>query len=263
MVQPMATPPRNRPNRAPGQPSARGRVQQSSVAVHIRCDLRDAITSLRLKPGVAVSEKGLAQTYGVSRTPVREAIARLVEEGLVSVYPQAGTFVSLIPFHHLPEALVVRRSLEIASARFAAERATAGRVASIRAVGDNCRAALASGDQDAFHKADDAFHAAVAEAAALPGLWRVVVRVKVQLDRFRRLIPLQARQATRILEEHAVILRAIGAGDPDAAAVAMEAHVAGVLADLDPIARARPDYFDMNASPEQAHQPPLADGKPS
>ncbi len=61
------------------------------AAVRIRDDLRDAIASLRLRPGTAILEKDLAQIYGVSRTPVREAIAKLVQEGLVSVFPQAGT----------------------------------------------------------------------------------------------------------------------------------------------------------------------------
>ncbi len=84
------------------------------------------IADLRLAPGAPIHEKDLAQTYGVSRTPVREAIAKLVEEGLVSVFPQAGTFVSRIPFHDLPEALVIRRSLEETSARLAAVEGRAG-----------------------------------------------------------------------------------------------------------------------------------------
>src|ERR1700759_4316136 len=80
-----------------GAVSARGRERPVPAAVRIRGDLRDAIASLRLRPGTAILEKDLAQTYGVSRTPVREAVVKLVHEGLISVFPQAGTLRSPIP----------------------------------------------------------------------------------------------------------------------------------------------------------------------
>ena len=66
---------------------------------------------MRLPPGETISEKELCTTYGVSRTPVREAIQRLADEKLVDIVPQTGTFVGRIPYEDLPEAIVIRKAL--------------------------------------------------------------------------------------------------------------------------------------------------------
>ena len=239
----------------PGALSARGRVRPLPAAARIGDELAAAIASLRLKPGAPILEKDLAQAHGVSRTPVREAMARLVAEGLVTVFPRAGTFVSRIPFHALPEALVIRRSLEETSARLAAEAGTAAGRDRLAAVLAEARAAADRGDQDGFHAADEAFHAALAEAAGYPGLWQVVRRVKLQVDRFRRLTLPEPGRFARVLAEHDAVLRAVAARDPAGAAAAMGAHIGGLLLDLGPIAHAHPDDFDMTPRPEGAGPP--------
>jgi GntR family transcriptional regulator, rspAB operon transcriptional repressor len=233
----------------PGAVSARGRDRPVPSAVRIRDDLRDAIASLRLRPGTAILEKDLARTYGVSRTPVREAVAKLVQEGLVSVFPQAGTFVSRIPLHDLAETLVIRSSLEATSARLAAARGSEPDIAAVTTVLDGAGRAASQGDEELFHRADEAFHAAVAEAAGYPKLWHVVQQVKIQVDRFRRLTLPQPGRFDRVLTEHEAVLRAIVNRDPEAASRAMVSHVGGLLADLDAIAGAHPDCFDHAPAP--------------
>ncbi|TGE02711.1 GntR family transcriptional regulator [Methylobacterium nonmethylotrophicum] len=210
----------------------------------IRQELRARIASLAMRPGEPISEKTLARQYGVSRTPVHEAVLKLAEEGLVAIFPQSGTFVALIPYADLPEAIIVRRSLEETSARLAAERGeTAGLAAIDRAMEALARAARA-GDREAFHQADEAFHARVAQAAGYPGIWRLVQQVKVQVDRFRRLTLPQAGRLARVIDEHGAVRDAIAARDPEAAARRMGAHVGALLADLDDIADLNPDYFE-------------------
>src|SRR5205807_7830638 len=86
------------------------------------------LVSLRRRPGEAISEGEIALSYGVSRTPVREAILKLADEGLVEIFPQSGIFVSRIPMAALPEAIIVRKALEETTARLAAERATASQI---------------------------------------------------------------------------------------------------------------------------------------
>ena len=81
---------------------APGRPPSAAAATHAR--LREEIVALHRKPGEALSEKLISEQNGVSRTPVREAILRLAGEGLVDIFPQSGTFVSLIPQAALPEA---------------------------------------------------------------------------------------------------------------------------------------------------------------
>lgn len=238
--------------RLSGAVSARGRARPVPAAMRIREDLREAIASLRLAPGAPILEKDLAQAYGVSRTPVREAMAKLVQEGLVSVFPQAGSFVAHIPYADLAEALVIRRSLEETGARLAAEQGAPGAVAAVAAALAGARTAAGGGDEDAFHRADEAFHAAIAEAASYPGLWRVIQGVKVQVDRVRRLTLPQAGRFERVLDEHEAVLAAIAARDPAAAAAAMGTHIGGLLDDLAEIARAHPDSFDALPRPARA-----------
>ena len=168
--------------RPPRRPPAR-----AGVASTIYAELRDQLVSMTRRPGQPLVEKEIAATYGVSRTPVREAVLRLADEGLIDIFPQSGTFVSRIPIGALPEAMVIRRTLEETSARLAAERATPAQMAEIEAILKRQREVSARGDQDAFHHADEAFHAAIAEAAGLPRLWTLVQHVKVQVDRVRRL----------------------------------------------------------------------------
>ena len=243
-----------------GAVSARGRERPVPSAVRIRDDLRDAIASLRLRPGAAILEKDLARIYGVSRTPVREAVAKLVQEGLVSVFPQAGTFVSRIPLRELVETLVIRNALEATSARLAAERGSDDRVSAVAAILAGAREAAAVGNEDLFHRADEAFHAAIAEAAGYPKLWHIVQQVKIQVDRVRRLTLPQPGRFARVVDEHDAVLRAIVGRDPAAAAGAMEAHLAGLLADLDTIAGAHPDCFDPAPVPAQGPSSPLPSG---
>jgi GntR family transcriptional regulator, rspAB operon transcriptional repressor len=83
--------------------------------------------------------------------------------------------------------------------------------------------------------------------------------VKVQLDRFRRLTLPQPGRFARVLDEHGAVFRAIASRDPVAASVAMDAHVGGLLADLDAIARSHPECFDLAPPPRRdASTPPTA-----
>src|SRR3954468_10866898 len=115
--------------RKPANPAARQFQRGATATAGIYRDLRDDIVSLRRRPGEPIIENQIAQTYGVSRTPVREAMLKLADEGLIEVFPQSGTFVSRIPLAALPEAIAIRMALEEATVRLAAERATRSQVA--------------------------------------------------------------------------------------------------------------------------------------
>src|SRR5947207_14423946 len=120
------------------------RNETASIAVYRR--LRQEIMWLQRKPGEPIVEKDIALTQGVSRTPVREALLRLVSEGLVDTIPKSGTFVARIPVAELPEAIVVRKALEQVTARAAAANAKRSDVTSLRALLERQREAAASGD---------------------------------------------------------------------------------------------------------------------
>src|SRR6195952_3451211 len=108
---------------AAGNPRRIGRPRGATASSKIYSDLRAELLSLARRPGEAISEAEIALSYGVSRTPVREAILKLSDEGLLEIYPQSGIFVSHIPIAALPEAIIVRKALEETTACLAAERA--------------------------------------------------------------------------------------------------------------------------------------------
>ena len=90
-----------------------GRPRAATAAARIYSDLRAEMVSLQRRPGEPISEAEIALSYGVSRTPVREAILKLSDEGLVEIFPQSGIFVSRIPLAALPEAIIIRKALEV------------------------------------------------------------------------------------------------------------------------------------------------------
>jgi GntR family transcriptional regulator, rspAB operon transcriptional repressor len=235
--------PGNAIERAAARRPPRRAPARASVATTIYAGLRDQLVSMVRRPGEPILEKEIAAAHGVSRTPVREAVLRLADEGLIDIFPQSGTFVSRIPLAALPEAMVIRRTLEETSARLAAERATLAQIAAIEAVLKRQREVSARGDQDAFHHADEAFHAAIAEAAGLPRLWTLVQQVKVQVDRVRRLTLPQKGRMPLLIREHAAVAGAIRKRDPDEAALRMGVHLDRLLRELEDLRHLNPDFF--------------------
>jgi DNA-binding GntR family transcriptional regulator len=180
----------------------------------------------------------------VSRTPVREAILKLSDEGLVEIFPQSGIFVSRIPLSALPEAIIVRKALEATTARLAAGLATTSQILSLQAILQRQREADAADDRDAFHQADEHFHATIADVAGYPGIWTLIQQVKVHVDRFRQLTLPQKGRMTQVIAEHELVLAAIEAHDPGKAGIAMEKHLERLLGDISATQTVNPEYFD-------------------
>jgi DNA-binding GntR family transcriptional regulator len=221
-----------------------GRPRAATAASRIYLELRTELVSLRRGPGEAISEAEIALSYGVSRTPVREAILKLSDEGLLEIFPQSGIFVARIPVAALPEAIIIRKALEETTARLAAERATSSQILTLHSILARQREAETAGDRDAFHQADESFHATIADVAGYPGIWRLIQQVKVHVDRYRRLTLPQAGRIARTIAEHEAILGAIEAHDPDGARAAMETHLERLLKDISAIQSINPEFFD-------------------
>ncbi|MEJ1159208.1 GntR family transcriptional regulator [Prosthecomicrobium sp. N25] len=217
------------------------RPKGSSETVY--ADLKARILTLDIVPGGSLSEPELSLAYGVSRTPVREALIRLADEGLVDIVPKSGTSVARIPLGLLPEAIVVRKALEEATVRAAAERATGSAVLQLEAAQARLTEVAEQGDFEAFHLADEAFHATIAAVAGYPGIWTLVERAKMHIDRYRRLTLPQEGRLRKVIVEHAAVLDGIRRRDPDAASAAMRDHLAGLEISIDQVRDANPDFF--------------------
>ena len=221
-----------------------GRPRAATASARIYSDLRAELVSLRRHPGEVISEAEIALSYGVSRTPVREAILKLSDEGLLEIFPQSGIFVSRIPLSALPEAIIVRKALEATTARFAAGLATTSQILSLQAILQRQREADAADDRDSFHQADEHFHATIADVAGYPGIWTLIQQVKVHVDRFRQLTLPQKGRMTQVIAEHELVLAAIEAHDPAMAGIAMEKHLERLLGDISATQTVNPEYFD-------------------
>jgi DNA-binding GntR family transcriptional regulator len=222
------------------------RVRAIPASARIQAALRERIISMHLLPGAPLSEKEITEAYGVSRTPVREALLRLSEERLVDIYPQYGTFVSRIRVETLKDAMAIRGALERVTAREAAKQASIQDVADLKKILDRQRASDKANDVAEFHAGDENFHEAIATIARHPNLWRVVRQEKAQVDRCRMLtLPMPGRRK-HVIGQHVTIVEAIAAGDPDGAERAMKAHLADVLPGIDQVRDAHPDYFEAD-----------------
>ncbi len=225
-------------DRRPPAPRARPTAASAIVA-----ELRGAILDLSLPPGPPLVEKQLTARFGVSRTPLREALIRLAEEGLVEIFPQSGTFVGRIPVAALPEAVVIRQALEAAALSLAIARARPADDERLAAVVARQKAMAAAGDKDGFHTADESFHETIADIAGHPGLWRIAQQAKAQIDRLRRMtLPVPGRMSA-VIADHDDILAAFRARDEASALAALERHLSLVIPDAEAIRARHPHYF--------------------
>jgi len=208
----------------------------------IHTAIRQDIATLRFRPGARLSENELALRFGTSRAPVREALIRLAEEGLIEVRPQRGSFVSRISLAAMQRARFVREALEVAIAGRAAERGLSP------AAHQKATAALAEQEQvqddpERFTMADDAFHRVLAEDVGIAQLWAVIEREKTQFDRIRFLSLPVVTPVASLISQHHDILGAILRRDVEAAEAAMRVHLSEVLKSAETLAAEHPDLI--------------------
>ena len=206
--------------------------------------LREAIVSLELVPGAVLSRAELAETFGVSQTPVRDALLKLGEEGLVDIFPQHATVVSRIDVDAARQAHFLRRSIECEIAHvLAGSPRDDGLLVRLRAQIDVQAALMGGPSLREFIDADRAFHRLMYVAAAMPQLFELVQRHSGHVDRLRLLhLPTQGKQQ-EIVRDHRRIVDAIAAGDPGAAQAAVREHLSGTLAHVDDIRRRHAAYL--------------------
>lgn len=205
--------------------------QQPRVADNVHAALRDAILSGGLPPGSRLSVPLLAQRFQVSRSPVREAVQRLVQEGLATEEPHRGAGVAELDPAELLPLYEVREMLEGLAARLAARDATASERADLRAAYDDHAEALKQGRYADHVPLDLEFHARLRTAAhnaELAGsLERVQGRIAIAI-----LGGNPHAWSQHAIVEHRAILDAVLDRDPEAAEAAARVHVSRVRADI-------------------------------
>lgn len=207
--------------------------------------LRESIIRMVLVPGQGLSEKELADTFSVSRQPVREAFIRLSEAGLVEVRPQRGTFVVKISQQAVLEARFVREAIEVAVVRLAATRGLSpATLMELHDLVERQRRCIDPQDHDRFYHLDELFHRALILGVHQQSAWKVVEEVRAHFDRVRYLSVPDSTPIDKLVDQHAHILDAIERRDVEAAGQAMEVHLREVLISLPDLVRRFPDMFD-------------------
>jgi len=233
-------------------PLAKLDISRESMARQVTRALRQAIVTMQLAPGEMLSEQDLAQRFGVSRSPVREALIKLSEAGLVRVLPQRGTQVVKISKAAVEDGRFIRVAVESAVVREAALRARPMMIAELNASLSRQRRAQRSASTEEFLALDEEFHRLLAETAGRPSAWRMIEDIKPQMDRVRFLDMAKALPRHAVLAQHMVIVEAIKAKDPVAAEQAMYEHLSEILRSLPELAAQYPDLFEPETemSPE-------------
>jgi GntR family transcriptional regulator, rspAB operon transcriptional repressor len=228
-----------RPVPDPGAAEKRGPARP-----FVHAAIRDAIVRAELAPGAKLSENELAERFGVSRTPIREALGRLRDDRLVQVVPQSGTFVARISLQAVSDAQFIREALEVAAIRPAAELAGPEDVALLEENIQSQERVSGTGDHDAWYLLDDTFHRMLCDLSGHPAVWPVSERAKSHLNRLRRISLSLPDYLPEMVVEHRVIVEAVGAHDPDAAEKALRHHLRMVLREVPRIREQHPDYFE-------------------
>ncbi len=199
--------------------------------------------SLELAPGTVICRADLATEYGLSQTPVRDALVKLAEEGLVDVFPQHATVVSRINVTAALQAHFLRQSVEIEITRTLAARRDPDLAPRLRVLLGKQMEASAANDYEAFSLLDHAFHRQMYEAAGVSLLWDLVRKMSGHIDRLRRLhLPVAGKTIT-VVEDHAAIVHAIEKGDADLAGQALRTHLSGTLNQIDQIRLNHPTFL--------------------
>ncbi len=229
------------------RPESKGLSYDRPAASQIFGFVRDAIISMELLPGQMISETALAQQFGVSRTPVREALIQLSNIGFVEVLPQRGTYVTKFSMDKILEARFIREALEVA---VVTQLAAATDEATRQEVVDTCekiieaqKAAAAEDNVLAFQNLDDEFHQTLASFTLYPRVATFIEAEKAHMDRVRNLSLHVSGQYKRVLNQHAAIIKAIKAGSAEKSAAAMSVHLKDVYNILEVIPQEHPEYF--------------------
>ncbi|MFJ1970635.1 GntR family transcriptional regulator [Streptomyces sp. NPDC087903] len=192
-----------------------------AVRERVLADLRREIIAGRLRPGDRLVERELAERFGVSRVPVREAIRALVAEGFVHFETPRRTVVRRLTPADVKELFELREALEVYATGLAASRATPQTLAELRELLDSAASATEAGDAEAITDVNTRFHDRILAMAGNS----LLISVMEPVDGRLRWLTRQNEEWPQLLKEHQELYEAIASGDPDRARTHALRHV--------------------------------------
>lgn len=219
------------------------RMKKGSAREFIYQTLRDKILKLELKPGAKISESEISHQLKVSRTPVRESFLKLSQEDLIEIYPQKGTFVSLIDLDLLEEGRFVRENIERAIVRMAC----AGFPEEYRfQLETNLKMQEVCNEKRNYsrlYQLDDQFHKILFFGCGKIRTWNLMQQMNTHFNRMRHLRLFSSLEWDVIVAQHKEIFRLITEQKADLADQAMIQHLRLAVTEIDLLISQYPDYF--------------------
>lgn len=210
----------------------------------IYSEVKNRILNLDYKPGQMISETEISELLNVSRTPVREVFIRLSYEKLINIYPQKGTFVSLIDLSFVKESVYMRNLLEC---QIAGEIIDNGIKELPQEIKKNIRLQKDlvenGGSIQEFLELDNDFHKAIFKAVEHSTIWDIISTTRIHYNRFRLLSMFEPEMLGRVFKEHFDIMNMIEAGDKAHCNLLLKQHHYNGLEHADILKRKYPDYF--------------------
>ncbi|MAY47634.1 MAG: transcriptional regulator [Rhodobacteraceae bacterium] len=187
--------------------------------------LEEEILRGQLHPGERLDERGLADRFDVSRTPIREALHRMAASGLVEMRARQGAFLVELPVPDLLDAFALVAQLEGTAAGFAARRIQPDERNRLVALHEACAARAEAGDEEGFFEANTQFHSAIIDAGHSRVLGDRLWTLRLIVAPYRFHVTYRPGRMRSSIPEHAAILAAILEGHDREAARLMEEHV--------------------------------------
>ncbi len=194
--------------------------------------IKDAILTLRLKPGDALVENDLAEQLGISKTPVRTALQELEREGLVTKVLYKGTYVREITSRDVREIFQLRAVLEGMAARLAVPTLDESDLERARETVRLMETALEAGDRSAASQSGAKLHSLLLRKADNERLHLIWQNLDDQTERFRLMSDRISGRLEKSVGEHGKIVEALERRDPELAELTMKEHLHSVLAEL-------------------------------
>lgn len=186
--------------------------------------LRAAILSGELRPGLTLHESDLTKQFGASRSPIREALVQLEQEGLVTTYPKKGSVVTGIDKKQLRQALFIRSSLEATNIELLAQNISDQQISIIKENIERQRQALLQDSYSEMYDAMDEFHLLLCDFNQLPRIWEIIRREKVPLDRLHALNQPHNPRMSTLFNQHIEIVKALEDRDSERCSSLIRSH---------------------------------------
>jgi len=204
--------------------SGTSKNNSKTIAASVYEVIRDEIVTLKRPPGSPISDKKISADLGISRTPLREAFIRLMEEGFIVAIPYSGTFVTKIQVNALRDAQFIRKSLECSAIEEAARVANESDVLELEKILGKQKN-LSGIDRTEFIKIDNEFHKKIFEISGHLKVWDIVLTAKSQINRARYLFITEETRLSKIIDEHQKIIDAIKANNAEKAIHDLAKHI--------------------------------------